>query len=111
MTRGPSALAMIGVLGLGIGLGLALGRAPMILSARPGAPGDGDNREDVPATGRAASESALDDDQERQYARFESIDRTFTLVARAVSPAVVHIVARKPGAGGGRVSTSQVYEE
>jgi serine protease Do len=33
----------------------------------------------------------------RQYAQFQGVDRTFELVARAVSPAVVHIVARKKG--------------
>ncbi|MBY0396225.1 MAG: trypsin-like peptidase domain-containing protein, partial [Thermoleophilia bacterium] len=33
----------------------------------------------------------------RQYAQFEGVNRTFELVAKAVSPAVVHIVAQKSG--------------
>ncbi|GIW88766.1 MAG: hypothetical protein KatS3mg108_3090 [Isosphaeraceae bacterium] len=39
----------------------------------------------------------LYDQLNRQYAEFQGVDRTFELVARVVSPAVVHIVARKQG--------------
>ena len=46
---------------------------------------------------RAATEDADYDQLARQYAQFEHVNRTFELVARVVSPAVVHIVAEKTG--------------
>ncbi|HEX8200429.1 MAG TPA: trypsin-like peptidase domain-containing protein, partial [Isosphaeraceae bacterium] len=52
-----------------------------------------------PATSTGASEEAAYQELARQYEQFRQIDRTFELVAKAVSPAVVHIVARKPSPG------------
>ncbi|MGE3819540.1 MAG: trypsin-like peptidase domain-containing protein [Isosphaeraceae bacterium] len=46
---------------------------------------------------RATTESELYDRLDRQYALFETVNRTFEMVAQAVSPAVVHIVAQKSG--------------
>src|SRR5215212_7829088 len=52
-----------------------------------------------PPAGTAGSEEAAYQELARQYEQFRQIDRTFELVAKAVSPAVVHIVARKMGQG------------
>jgi serine protease Do len=99
---------MVGMLGLGIGLGLALGRAPsLVVSAQQGAPVLGTNHEDLPTRSRVVSEPARSDDLDRQYDRFRVIDETFSGVARAVAPAVVHIVAKKPG----RSPAGARYEE
>ena len=38
---------------------------------------------------------AIYDALAQQYEQFRQVDRTFELVAKAVSPAVVHIVAKK----------------
>ena len=42
---------------------------------------------------------AIYDELTRQYEQFRQVNRTFELVAKAVSPAVVHIVAQKARAG------------
>jgi serine protease Do len=44
---------------------------------------------------RGLGDEAIYDRLARQYERFEQVNRTFELVARAVSPTVVHIVAEK----------------
>ena len=41
------------------------------------------------------ADDAIYDTLARQYEQFQQIDRTFELVAKAVSPSVVHIVAQK----------------
>ena len=46
---------------------------------------------------RGASEGSLYQELAKQYATFEHVNRTFEMVARVVSPAVVHIVAQKTG--------------
>ena len=46
---------------------------------------------------RPLTEEALYEQLARQYVQFEPVNRTFEMVARAVSPAVVHIVAQKTG--------------
>jgi serine protease Do len=46
---------------------------------------------------KASSEEGLYQQLARQYERFEHVNRTFELVAKAVSPSVVHIVAQKTG--------------
>ena len=53
---------------------------------------------DPPPTARGG-EDAVYEDLARQYDRFAQVNRTFELVAKAVSPAVVHIVAGKDGKG------------
>jgi serine protease Do len=109
MGRATSALAMVGMLGLGIGLGLSLGRAPVVVSAQQRtAPAPA---EDAPPRSRSIGEDAIYDELARQYARFEAVDRTFELVARAVSPAVVHIVAKKRGRSDERATSYQLFEE
>jgi serine protease Do len=111
MGRASTLLAVAGALGLGLGLGLALGRAPLVVSAqdhRDGAPPATPGRHEVEARTRAVGEDAVYEELSRQYARFEVVDRTFELVARAVSPAVVHIVARKRGQ---RARSTQSFEE
>ncbi|GAC1463270.1 MAG: DegQ family serine endoprotease [Isosphaeraceae bacterium] len=49
------------------------------------------------ATGAGAADDRAYEQLARQYAYFDQINRTFELVARTVSPAVVHIVAEKTG--------------
>jgi serine protease Do len=113
MGRAATPLAMIGMLGLGIGLGLAIGRAPSVVSARQGgSPPAATSRPEIEDGPRSIGTEAIHDELDRQYARFRDIDRTFALVAKAVAPAVVHIVARKrgPGRHDDRVS-DQPFEE
>ncbi len=84
--------------GLGIVLGTLLGwaagrLAPPSLAAR--------TSDDTAPTAKAApppgSDAALAAQLDAQYERFRLIDDSFALVARAVSPSIVHIVARKDG--------------
>jgi serine protease Do len=51
----------------------------------------------VPAGNRSLGEDAVYAQLTKQYAQFEHVNRTFELVARAVSPSVVHLVAHKVG--------------
>ena len=44
---------------------------------------------------RSSNDDAVYDAPGRQYDKFQQMDRTFELVAKAVSPTVVHIVAQK----------------
>ncbi|MEJ7636596.1 MAG: hypothetical protein WKF75_01050 [Singulisphaera sp.] len=48
--------------------------------------------------GPAQGEDATYEELARQYEQFQPINRTFELVAKAVKPAVVHIVAARPSA-------------
>ena len=52
------------------------------------------------------ADDAIYDTLARQYEQFRQVDRTFELVAKAVSPAVVHIVAKKVTQGRGRPATA-----
>ena len=83
-------------------LGVALDRGGPFVSAQA------TRTATAPETGRpppspaaTAQAKASDEDEalyqqlDRQYEQFEHVNRTFELVAKAVSPAVVHIVAQK----------------
>jgi serine protease Do len=50
-----------------------------------------------PPAPRPLTEEAVYEQLARQYVQFEPVNRTFEMVSRAVSPAVVHIVAQKTG--------------
>ncbi len=89
------ALGHVTTLTLGLAAGFWFATTPPPLVARQ-----------APATGAAPSltrpagaepEDLVYEQLARQYDQFRQVDRTFELVARAVSPAVVHIVARKNG--------------
>jgi serine protease Do len=101
MSRSSRVLVPALTLFIGFFLGLAVGRrGEPVLSAQPPVANGPAAAVAQPSAGpspRATSDEAVYHELDRQYAQFESINRTFELVARAVSPAVVHIVAAKSG--------------
>ncbi len=105
MVRSTSPLLLFGMLVLGILLGLNLERGGRSLSAQQARGPVASPAEDVgpapaPPVAAAASgsEDAIYGQLTRQYAQFEHVNKTFELVAKAVSPSVVHLVAHKIGA-------------
>jgi serine protease Do len=83
-------LALVALV-VGVGLGWGLDR---LLPGRPLA------AQSAPTPGPAPAATASADPYDqlaRQYEQFQAIDRTFALVARVVSPTVVHVVSRKNG--------------
>jgi serine protease Do len=102
MSRAPSAIVLAGTLSLGLLLGLVAGRLGPTVSAQqaPGATTTATAKADVPARVEetkklSGSDDAIYQELGRQYDGFRQVDRTFELVAKVVSPAVVHIVAKK----------------
>jgi serine protease Do len=90
------------MLGRGAGLtdarhGPAAAQARAVTSAAPGAGQIPGSREAGTALGASAREDAVAKTLRDQYERFRVIDQTYALVARSVSPSVVHVVARKMG--------------
>ena len=105
MVRPSSPLLLLATLLLGIlvGLNLDQGRKTVSAQARPPVPVASPS-EDIgappipaPAGARGPGEDGIYGQLARQYARFEHVDKTFELVAKAVSPSVVHLVAHKTG--------------
>ena len=94
MSRRPSPLLLYATLVTGIALGLAWGRVAPTLEARATGAPRGDRVEAAPG---GHGQDAIDRELARNYERFQAIDSAFATVARAVAPAVVHIVARKTG--------------
>jgi serine protease Do len=102
MSRPNPPLLLLATLSVGVTLGVFLGRGGPFVSAQATATA---RPSPAPATtaAKAAGEpqsKASDDESlyaqlDRQYEQFRQINRTFELVARAVSPSVVHIVAHK----------------
>jgi serine protease Do len=108
MSHRPSPLLLYATLVTGVALGLGLGRVAPSLEARATGAPRGD-RPASPEPSARGGEDATYQELARNYERFQPINKTFELVARAVSPAVVHIVARKTGKrDNGR---SYLYEE
>ncbi len=106
MTRDRLALPLA-ALAAGLVLGIALDRG-LVLTAQttprsaigaPAAIGD---------AGRA--DEAIYDELARRYEQFRAVDRTFELVAKAVAPAVVHIVAIKDSSGDSPRRRRQIEE-
>jgi serine protease Do len=103
MSRSSSPLVLALMLIIGLLTGLLLGRVGPSLSAQStGGPqavraesSSSPTRPVEPA--RGLSDEAAYDQLARQYAQFEQVNRTFEMVSRTVSPAVVHIVAEKTG--------------
>lgn len=100
MSRSTSPFLLATTLCCGVVIGLILGRGGPSLSAQ--ATGQPPKlaiatRTSEPAKALSGSEEAIYDQLARQYSQFEQVNRTFEMVARAVSPAVVHIVATKTG--------------
>ncbi len=102
MTRSPQRwLGLLACLGVGVNIGLASG---LFLSRAGALPHPAQAAAPAPSA-PAGTEEAAYDQLARQYEAFRQVDRTFEQVARVVSPAVVHIVARKRGEDeGGRSS-------
>ncbi|MGP0070230.1 MAG: trypsin-like peptidase domain-containing protein [Isosphaeraceae bacterium] len=86
----------------GVLLGIVLARGGPSLSAQVAAPARTEiqavpNLQPAPQTPThsKSQDDAIYDILAKQYEKFQQIDRTFELVARSVSPTVVHIVAQK----------------
>ncbi len=107
MLSRPSALVVsVSSLGAGILLGMFLGRGGPAASAQVTGPSRTGltPQSSTPAKTANASFRRQSDDETydllaKQYEQFQHINRTFELVAKAVSPAVVHIVAEKSTRG------------
>ncbi|MEO6809111.1 MAG: trypsin-like peptidase domain-containing protein [Isosphaeraceae bacterium] len=103
MSRATSPLLLYAMLATGIALGLALDRVSPRLSAQstalPGAtePPPTTVEPVGPRSEKEHGEDAVYRKLATQYEQFEHVNRTFELVSKVVSPAVVHIVARKTG--------------
>src|SRR5262245_49091569 len=94
MTRRIGLWSSLSTLGVGLLLGWAAGRfVPSPLAAQ----GQQAAQAEAKTVLEPGSDEALYAQLDQQYERFKLVDQTFALVARAVSPSVVHIVARKTG--------------
>jgi serine protease Do len=113
MSRSPAPLVLGLTLVVGVALGVALDRGGARMAAQATGPGARAEPAAAPAPPALVRESrakpASDDDLYRrldeQYEQFRQINQTFEMVARAVAPSVVHIVAHKTSRGedGGRL--------
>ncbi len=112
MSRTTSPLVLALTLVSGALIGVLLDRSGPRLSAQASGPvrtlrrAAGEAAPVAPAASTAPATTPaprnVNDDAEyaslaRQYTQFEQVNRTFEMVARVVSPAVVHIVAEKTG--------------
>jgi len=100
MSRSTSPLVLTLTLVTGALIGVLLGRSGPTISAQasgPVQPGHANAEVAPPAGARATGDDPEYAQLSRQYAQFEHVNRTFEMVARVVSPAVVHIVAEKTG--------------
>jgi serine protease Do len=104
MSRTSTSLACTAALSAGLILGISLDRGVRPLTAQTqavAAPGGGESHttpaSHLPAPRLSGSEDAIYQELDRQYEQFYQVNRTFELVSKAVSPAVVHIVSRKLG--------------
>jgi serine protease Do len=102
VSRSSTFIVSLSSLGFGILLGALLGRGgPTALAQIAASDRAGAQSHDRATTAaqKGSIQRRSDDDNyavlARQYEQFRSINRTFELVAKTVSPAVVHIVAAK----------------
>ncbi len=102
LSRSSAVIISLTSLSAGIVLGMVLGRGGPAVSAQVA----GGTHEDLgaavaspspatPASHQKQSDDAIYAALSKQYEQFQHVNRTFELVAKAVSPAVVHIVASK----------------
>ncbi len=118
MVRSTSPLLLLATLAVGIILGVGLDRGGRLVSAQARPPGPvASPAEDVgpapapaPPSVRGQGEDGLYGQLARQYAQFEPINRTFELVAKVVSPSVVHLVSHKVGRRDDEPNSAE-YEE
>ena len=111
MARTRTPLVLLATLTFGVFLGVAFDRGGPFVAAqatRPPLPGPAASAGAASpgTTAQVRSEEADYQRLARQYEQFQHINRTFELVAKTVSPAVVHIVARKIGPERGRATAS-----
>jgi serine protease Do len=94
--RNRSPLLVVGSLTTGVLIGMLIGRGGTFVAAQVphGAVRASATTAAEPAA-KGASQDAVYEQLARQYEQFQHVNRTFELVARAVSPSVVHIVAQK----------------
>ncbi|WP_435015676.1 trypsin-like peptidase domain-containing protein [Tundrisphaera sp. TA3] len=104
MARSTSPLLLLTTLGVGVILGLELNRGGRFVRAQVGqlplsaTSATSASQPVLPASiGKPQGEDAIYQQLAQQYAKFDPINRTFELVARAVSPSVVHLVTHKTG--------------
>ena len=98
LSRSSTVLVALTSLFAGIVLGILLGRGGPVVSAQVAGAGRGTHGELAtvsPRSDQKVADLALYDLLAKQYEQFRQVNRTFELVAKAVSPSVVHIVARK----------------
>jgi serine protease Do len=118
LTRSSALMLSLTSLSVGVLLGIVLARGGPAVSAQVA----GTGRIDIKPVGMAPAPSpetrspqkriddAIYDVLARQYETFHQVDRTFTLVAKSVSPTVVHIVAQKLARGEEGRRSRQVEE-
>src|SRR3954447_9031100 len=111
MSRPTSPLLLALTLTIGVGLGVVLDRGRPLVAAQVPVPstrqeasgassGSGASAlAGVDGSTKASSEDDLYHQLDRQYEQFRQVNQTFELVARAVSPSVVRIVAHKTSRG------------
>jgi serine protease Do len=102
LPRHSAVIISLTSLSVGMLLGMILGRGGPSVSAqvapvaRPDVSANSVDRDQFrPASHQRQADDAIYDTLSKQYEQFEHVNRTFELVARAVSPALVHIVAEK----------------
>jgi serine protease Do len=110
LSRSSAVIVSVTSLVMGIVLGIFLARGGPVVSAqvaggaqreaiagkaRPGQAQEGARPENGARRRQREADDAIYERLAKQYEQFEQINRTFELVAKAVSPAVVHIVAEK----------------
>ena len=96
MSRNHSPILLVATLAVGLLLGLNLNRPSPSVSAQAADPLKAIAVTDA-SMAQARGEASIYEQLDRQYAQFEHVNRTFEMVAKAVSPSVVHIVAHKVG--------------
>ncbi len=110
-SRFSSSLLLITTLAVGVALGMALDRTgPTVTAQVAVARHPGETSATEPPS-RPVGDEAIYAQLDREYDRFLLVDRQFELVARAVAPSVVHIIARKKDEDKHRDGGWQSYEE
>ncbi|MGC8641407.1 MAG: trypsin-like peptidase domain-containing protein [Isosphaeraceae bacterium] len=84
---------------VGVGVGFSLGRGGSVVSAQVGSPARGSSAAADPARASEVRhhDGEIYDQLAKEYEQFAHVNRMFEMVARAVAPTVVHIVAEKRG--------------
>jgi serine protease Do len=101
VSRSSSVILVATSLTIGLGVGFSLGRGGPVASAQVGRSEVGENVAvpRVQVSTRSAQvqkdDAEIYDQLSREYEQFQHVNRMFELVAKAVSPTVVHIVTMK----------------